>query len=1117
MRHVPTARTAALAAALAGTLIAGTVTAGAPPALAATGAVARAAATSPGAPAVTLVTGDRVVLAGDGGVAQLVRAPGRAGIVFSVRREAGHTQVIPQDALRMIGDGVLDRRLFDVTQLIADGYDDAHRSSVPLIISYRRDAAGAGALAATRDALAGVARERRPLAAVDGEAFAVAKSEAGSLWSAVSGASRDQQRVAGAAPSAPAGPVAHLWLDGRVRGALDVSVPQIGAPAMWRAGWTGKGVTVAVLDTGVDETHPDLRGAEVAERNFTSAPTTQDRNGHGTHVASTIAGTGALSGGRYRGVAPDARILDGKVLDDDAFGAESNILSGMEWAVDQGAQIVNMSLSTQDFPETDPLEDGIARLSDRALFVVAAGNHGPGPGTITSPGSAPEALTVGAVDKQDRIADFSSQGPARDGTSKPDLTAPGVDITAAATTQGDFPSDTGYATMSGTSMATPHAAGAAALLLQQHPTWSGAQLKGLLTGSAKPDPALGASRQGAGRVDLTRAVTAAVVSEPGSLDFGTQLWPHTDDEPTAKTLTYRNYGARAVTLHLSVAGSDAAGGPAPEGMFTVRDGEVTVPAGGSASTTVTVDTRKGTTDGAFGGSVLATGGDQSVRTGLAAVREAESYDVTLRHTDVNGGSPLSFYSTVTTLGTAVPEPVDFPNDPSGTVTRRLPKGDYQLESFDFGPDGTMAVFVQPVLKVTGKTTVVLDARKAKPFAITTPDRRARLVSATVGYEDEHAFVHDSWVTDGSTRILTAALGPSQTGMRAQYNGLWKKPGAAGAGVDYRLAFDRTGSWFTGLTHTVTRAELAEVKLGFGASVTGAKALISAVPTDADGFTVGAPESAAQDLPLASAQFVSAGDVRWSWTASQLNAQGEPRIGYTAGPLSYRPGARYAADFNTPVVGPDLAAGDQQGALRTGDSLDARIQLFNDGAGHSGSSVVTDGFSRLESGGRVLAEGAATDWLSAEVPPAPARYRLSVEASRSPEDTSTSTRVAASWTFTSAHADGDRSAVLPLSTVSFSPRLRPDGTAPKGTTLRVPLRLGGSAASGGRVAALTVQVSYDGGASWKPVSVTTDSGGNRSVTLTHPPAATSVSLRADLTDRGGNTVRETIVNAYRLAP
>ncbi|WP_449479916.1 S8 family serine peptidase [Streptomyces avidinii] len=1082
---------------------------------------------------VTLVTGDRVLVGGDGGVVQLVRGPGREGIVFSVRREAEHTYVIPRDALRMVDDGNLDRRLFDVAQLVEDGYDDAHRNTLPLIVSYRGDRAVAGALAATRGVFAGLARERRPLLAVDGEAFDAPKSEAGALWSAVTGAGAGTGAGTGTGTGAGGGAgrriqgddpdptatttIAHLWLDGKVRSALDVSVPQIGAPVMWQAGYTGKGVKVAVLDTGIDETHPDLKGAETAHANFSSSPVAEDRDGHGTHVASIIAGTGAQSGGRYRGVAPDVQLLDGKVLDDGAFGNESSILAGMEWAVEQGAKIVNMSIVTEDFPGTDPLEDAVARLSDRALFVVSAGNSGPQHGTITSPGSAPAALTVGAVDKRDRIAEFSSRGPARDGGSKPDITAPGVDIIAARTTQGEFPSDDGYVSMSGTSMAAPHAVGAAALLLQEHPTWSGAQLKAVLTGSAAPNPALNASQQGAGRVDLTRAATAVVVSEPGSLDFGTRLWPHADDQPVTKSLTYRNYGTQNLTLRLSAVGTDAAGGAAPAGMFTVKDADITVPAGGSATTTVTVDTREGAADGAYGGSVLATGGDQAVRTGLAVVREVESYDVTLRHTDVNGAPPLSYYSTITTLGTEPRQPIDFPNDPSGTVTRRLPKGDYQLESFVFSPGDKMAVFVQPLLKLTTTTTITLDSRKARPLAVTAPDPAARLVSATVGYADEQAWVRNSWFTDGSTQILTAALGPPRTGMYAQYNGLWKRPGAAGANVDYRLAFNRTGSWFTGLTHTVTRAEVAEVKLSFGASVPDAKVLIGAEPSDANGYTVGAPEPAPQSLPLASTQFVSATGVTWAWTASQVDAQGEPRISYAERHVFYEPGARYVLHLNTGVVGPDVEAGGEQVAGRYGDHIDAHVQLFNDGSGHLGSSAVTGGSSRLESGGRVIAEGAATDWLSAEVPAAPAKYRLTVRASRSPEDTSTSTEVATVWTFASAHVPGDQPAALPLSSVSLSPKLRLNGTAPAGSTLKVPLRLGGPAAAAGQTVALTVKVSYDGGATWKPLAVATDSRRARSVTVKHPATAKSVSFRVDLKDKSGNTVSETITNAYLLAP
>ncbi|MFE1292225.1 S8 family serine peptidase [Streptomyces sp. NPDC058751] len=1105
--------TAVLAAVMAGTLITGAAPAGDPSAQTVNSPAQQGRKAKPSSTAtVTLITGDRVVVGSGGRVVRLVRGKGREETGFSVRREAGHTYVIPRDALRMVADGVLDRRLFDVAQLVEDGYDDAHRSTLPLIVGYRQKEAGARSLAASGDPLGGVARHRRPLPAVAGESFDAPKADVRTLWSAVAG-----RAPARAAKAAPAAPIARLWLDAKVRATLDTSVPQIGAPAMWKAGHTGKGVKVAVLDTGVDQDHPDLQGVEIAEKNFSSSPGPEDRDGHGTHVASILAGTGARSGGRYKGVAPDVQLLDGKVLSDGGFGNSSGIVRGMQWAVDQGAQVVSMSIGINDFEDVDPMEAAVARLSDKALFVVSAGNSGDRPGTINSPGSAPEALTVGAVDKQDRIAPFSSRGPTATGESKPDITAPGVDITAALTTKSPESSGDGYTTMSGTSMSAPHVAGAAALLFQQHPTWSGARIKALLTGSAKPNPELDASRQGAGRVDLERAATASLVSEPGSLDFGTQLWPHADDESVTKSLTYRNYGDLAVTLRLSAAGTDASGSPAPAGMFTVKDAELTVPAGGSATTTVTADTRQGSADGTFGGSVLAEGDGQSVRTGLAVVREVESYDVTLRHTGVDGAAPWSYYSTITTVGTDVPEHIDFPNHPTGVITRRLPKGDYQLESFVYNPDDKLAVFVQPVLKVTAKTTIDLDSRKAKPFAVTLPDPDARLVSATVGYDDQAAGTSNYWVTSGQTQILTAALGPAGAGLRAQYNGVWKAPGTAGENVDYRLAFHRTGRWFTGLDRTVTRADLAEVKLGFGASVTGAKGRIWVTPTDRSGYGVGTQDPVEQSLPLTSTQYVSTTGVRWHWSAAQLNAQDEQRIIYSKGPVSYRPGTRHTLNFNTGVVGPDLEAGNEQNASRYGDYIDASVQLFNDGSGHSGSSVVTDGFARLESGGRVIAEGSSNDWLSAEVAAPSAVYRLSVEASRSAEDTSTSTKVSSVWTFTSARPAEDQSEVLPLSTVRLSPRLSLSGTAPAGGTLKVPLRLGGAARAAGQVAALTVKVSYDGGATWKRLTVRTDAKGARSVSVKHPATAGAVSFRVDLKDKGGNTVRETIVNAYRLAP
>ncbi|MFI9811903.1 S8 family serine peptidase [Saccharothrix variisporea] len=278
--------------------------------------------------------------------------------------------------------------------LLEQGYDDARRSDLPLIVQ------GVGARAET---LGTTVRHR--LDAVDAVAAIQSKATTKALWDARSS-------------------VRKIWLDGLRKPTLDVSVPQIGAPAVWEAGHTGKGVKVAVVDTGIDAEHPDLAGKVVDRRDFTGGDRPGDQIGHGTHVASTIAGTGAKSGGKYKGVAPDAALLDAKVCGE--YGCwESGILAGMQWAAESGAKVVDMSLGGVDTEDLDPLEEAVNTLSAKhnTLFVVAAGNSGPGEQTVGSPASADAALAVGAVDEQDRIAPFSSRGPRTgDRAVKPEIT-----------------------------------------------------------------------------------------------------------------------------------------------------------------------------------------------------------------------------------------------------------------------------------------------------------------------------------------------------------------------------------------------------------------------------------------------------------------------------------------------------------------------------------------------------------------------------------------------------------------------------------------------------------------------------------------------------------------------
>src|SRR5690606_33472814 len=200
------------------------------------------------------------------------------------------------------------------------------------------------------------------------------------------------------------------------------------------------------------------------------------------------------------------------------------------------------------------------------------------------------------VDRDDRIADFSSRGPrAGDMALKPDLTAPGVGIVAAradGTAMGQ-PVDEYYTAESGTSMAAPHVAGVAALVAGARPGLDGTQLKALLMGTAVPQESLGAFAQGAGRVDVAAALEGPVVATPPSVSYGYFGFPHDHRDPVARTVTYTNLGGQPQTLTLEVdARNEETGEPAPEGSLTLSTATLTVPAGGAASVTLTLDTRR---------------------------------------------------------------------------------------------------------------------------------------------------------------------------------------------------------------------------------------------------------------------------------------------------------------------------------------------------------------------------------------------------------------------------------------------------------------------------------------------------------------------------------------------
>jgi subtilisin family serine protease len=1023
---------------------------------------------------ITLVTGDEVVLV-NGQAKQVKPGPGRDGMSFSVRKSDDHQYVIPADALTAVAQGRVDRRLFDISTLTEFGYDK--RATVPVIVT----GAGANRVAAGQG---------RALPSIDGYAY---NAEKGAAWQQLT-------RARG---------VSKIWLDGKRKAVLDHSVPQIGAPAAWEAGYTGAGIKVAVIDTGVDQTHPDLADREIAEANFSEAPDNIDHFGHGTHVASIVAGTGAKSGGKYRGVASGAQILDAKVLDDFGGGLESWIIAGMEWSAQQGADVANMSLGGGDTPEIDPLEEAVNTLSAEygTLFVIAAGNSGADQ-TVGSPGSADAALTVGAVDRDDNLADFSSRGPRiGDGAIKPDVTAPGVNIVAALHSDGTIAPEVepGYTALSGTSMATPHVAGAAALLAQQHPDYTGAQLKAILSGSAKPHPDLTAFEQGSGRIDVARAITQTVVSEPTSVSIGTVQWPHDDDVPVSKPLTYRNLGDADVTLALAL-DTDA-----PAGMFSLSANEVTVPAGGTAEVTVTGDAGAGTTDGYFSGAIVATSGDSVTRTPVAVDREVESYNLTVDTIDSTGAPSDNYGLLVYGLDNFR---FALPYDEDGSVEVRLPKGTYLVDNtiIEGAEDAPhFSLLAQPKLVLDKDMTVTTDARATKPIKVTPPGP-AELVLGDIGYSvtTENGGFGSAFLTDDLSVISTAGLGEQLPGnaFTAKINTQW----VAEDGSYYGLAWFPHGGLPTGFTKVVKSKDVAAVRADHGSPSpdrTGGKVVFPS-PVQGEGFVFGVETPVT--LPGTRTEYVTTENAQWQGLLLQYHGE-DLEAQFTSPYSTYRAGKSYRTSFNHGVFSPAFTNDGFPGGwiFRYANELYVQPPLFSDAAGNAGFSLTESASTKLYRDGELIGEADEASGFFA-VPAEDAEYRVVVTASRPADVFDVSSTVSAEWTFRSKFVDEETLVPLNTSALRFTPKLDASNSAKAGVPFIVPVSLqrNGTGATE-RPKTLKVEVSYDEGKTWKRADTIL----NLVAVVHHPAGAESVSLRATATDRSGGKVTETVLRAYKL--
>ena len=490
-------------------------------------------------------------------------------------------------------------------------------------------------------------------------------------------------------------PAAEVYPDLPVNATVTDNVQQIGADQVWAmtdshgVSVRGTGIVVAVIDTGVDYTHPDLGGGFGPSYkviggydfyNHDNDP--MDDNGHGTHVAGIIAANGNITG-----VAPDAKLLAYKCLGSDGSGSMSNVILGIEAAMDPNgdsnpsdhANIISMSLGGAG-DETDPICQAVKNAIDAGIVVVvAAGNSGPGMGTVASPGVAPEAITVGAINETGCLAPFSSRGTPDSLLIKPEISAPGVDILSTVPRTGSkHSSPSGYASLSGTSMATPHVSGAAALLLQMHPDWTPDKVKSaLIQSSSQLDESLW--QAGAGGLWVPSAVSQHLFVNQPLISYGLA-----GGESQNAVLQNQGQATTLITTSFdmySISADGSRGTSYWSNVSSVSPSYVVLYSGSEATISIAVSIPgSAAPEGYYEGAIQLTGTGGSIRIPFGFVLLSK---LTVHVLDVNGNEVFDPYGgvwiwNVPTADVAVGVRGD--NMPAPPATFMIPSGEYSIHA-----------------------------------------------------------------------------------------------------------------------------------------------------------------------------------------------------------------------------------------------------------------------------------------------------------------------------------------------------------------------------------------------------------------------------------------------------
>ncbi len=514
----------------------------------------------------TLVTGQTVHVTERNGTRQY-RVSGDQP-VQTVRTPQG-TYVLPTG----VDYSRFDMDLFNVDLLLSQGLDDANTSSLPVIVEtepveFRPGQTSTGDVLASTSAVT----TTETLSTPSMQSATVAKDGAGAAYTDL----------------ASADSVERVSLDVRYDLALDEAANRTNAAsARQQFDVSGEGVRVAVLDTGINESHPDIDQVAL-EKNFTAA-SEEDPDGHGTHVAGIIAGDGT-SNSSYVGMAPNVTLLDGRVCDTGC--PSSAIISGIKWATDNDADVISISIGGPNYQvrSNDIYRDAVQyAVNNGTMVVISAGNDGRvGYGTVGSPGTLDDAFTVGSTDKTGNLSAFSSLGPTNGGFFlKPDVVAPGSNVMSANT---NWKSEADYHSLSGTSMSTPVVSGIAALVEENNANYSVERLRSVIGSTADPlDPADhdNVYGQGTGLVNATDAVDPGAVVTPSTVDFGA----YSENTTVTRTVTVTNFGDQSETFNVTASATGVrTGTDANASVWTNVSNPLTLGPNESADIELTVDT-----------------------------------------------------------------------------------------------------------------------------------------------------------------------------------------------------------------------------------------------------------------------------------------------------------------------------------------------------------------------------------------------------------------------------------------------------------------------------------------------------------------------------------------------